>query len=108
MKNRFGLGLNTIQKIRDVFVKYPEVKEVILYGSRAKGTYRSGSDIDLTLKGDVSLTLLLKIENDIDDLLLPYKVDLSIYEQIDNDLLKDHINRVGVDFFKHILNSDVT
>ena len=50
---RFGLTDETITKINTVFVKYSEIEEVVLYGSRAKGNYREGSDIDLTLKGDL-------------------------------------------------------
>jgi len=49
---RFGLTEDTIEKFHSVFRKYPEIEEVIIYGSRAKGNYREGSDIDLTLKGE--------------------------------------------------------
>ena len=74
---------------------------VVLYGSRAKGNYREGSDIDLTLMGDVlSHTQLNRIETQIDDLLLPYAIDLSIFESIDNANLIDHIRRVGVVFYE--------
>ncbi|MEH6567025.1 MAG: nucleotidyltransferase domain-containing protein [Halopseudomonas sp.] len=73
---------------------------VCALGSRAKGTFRAGSDIDLTLKGS-ALTLedLLAIENQIDDLLLPWSVDLSLFEHIDNDSLREHIQRMGVVFY---------
>ncbi len=100
MDYKFGLNQQTIQKITDVFLQYKSIKKVIIYGSRAKGTHKIGSDIDLTLKGDISLSLLLKIENDIDDLLLPYKVDLSIYDQIDNSSVREHIDRIGEVFFE--------
>ena len=93
----FGLKLSTIGKITGVFAAVPEVEEVILYGSRAKGNYRHGSDIDLTIKGkDLTLTLLLKIEGMLDDLLLPYKIDLSLFDSLDDPDLLDHIRRVGV------------
>jgi type I restriction enzyme S subunit len=72
-----------------------------LYGSRAKGNYRPNSDIDLTLKcKNVDLSTLFKIETDLDDLLLPYKIDLSIFHKIENQDLIEHINRVGVVFYE--------
>jgi uncharacterized protein len=96
----FGLAAHTIEAIRQVFLRHPEVEKVMLYGSRAKGNYREGSDIDLTLMGDqLSVTLLQLIENELDDLMLPYKFDVSVYHHINNPGLIDHINRVGVVFY---------
>ncbi|MCK9293554.1 MAG: nucleotidyltransferase domain-containing protein [Desulfobulbaceae bacterium] len=97
----YGLKDETVEGIKGVFAKYPEVDEAILYGSRAKGNFRLGSDIDLTLKGEwLNLQLLNKISLAIDDLLLPYHVDLSIYHQIDNPDLIAHIERVGKIFYQ--------
>jgi len=89
-------------RLGSVFEQEPTLSEVILYGSRAKGTHRPGSDIDLTLKG-ASLTTkgLVNLSCKIDDLLLPYEVDLSIFDHIDNQDLVDHINRVGKVVFSH-------
>ncbi|MCB2197155.1 MAG: nucleotidyltransferase domain-containing protein [Bacteroidetes bacterium] len=96
----FGLKERVVNQIREVFSHYPQVTEVVIYGSRAMGNFRNGSDIDLTLKGDdLNLTVLGKIDLELDDLLLPYTFDLSIYNQIDNPDLIDHINRVGKVFF---------
>ena len=65
------------------------------------GKYKRGSDIDLTLKGkEIDLHLLSKISNEIDDLLLPYKFDLSIFQDIANKELLNHIERVGITFYK--------
>ena len=98
---KFGLKENIVQKIRRVFSAFPEVEEAVLYGSRAKGNYKEGSDIDLTLKGsNVNLGVLNKIGLRLDDLLLPYTFDLSAYRHIDNSGLIDHINRLGVSFYK--------
>ena len=98
---RFGLKENIIQEIQNVFSAFPEVDEAVLYGSRAKGNYKLGSDIDLTLKGDtLNLSVLNKISLRLDDLLLPYTFDLSVYRYIDNIDLIEHINRVGVSFYK--------
>ena len=96
----YGLNENTIQKIRKVFALFPEVEEAILFGSRATGKFKPGSDIDLTLKGaELNLSVLNKISMELDDLLLPYTIDLSTYQQIGNADLIDHIKRVGVLFY---------
>ena len=96
----FGLKDSVIEKIQKIFLKYHQIKKVILYGSRAKGNYKNGSDIDITLIGDhIDLTLLNKISNDIDDLLLPYSFDISIFEQLTNQDLVKHIKRIGIDFY---------
>jgi predicted nucleotidyltransferase len=97
---RFGLKESTIAKIIAVFAKYPQIHKVILYGSRAKGNYRKGSDIDLTVTGEIKYADLAKIEDAIDDLFLPYSFDISIFSDIDNQELIEHINRVGIVFYE--------
>ena len=98
---KYGLTTTQINKIKTVFNKFPEIEKVLIYGSRAKGNYRPSSDIDLSLFGNnIDLSLLLKIEMDLDDLLLPYKFDLSIYDKIKNPEFVDHIDRVGIEFFR--------
>ncbi|MCF6159411.1 MAG: nucleotidyltransferase domain-containing protein [wastewater metagenome] len=102
MTLRFGLKKATIQKICAVLAKYPQVERAILYGSRAKGNYKTGSDIDLTLLGgtDLTLNVVHKILNNLDELLLPYTIDLSIFNNINDSDLIEHIQRVGVTFYK--------
>ena len=96
-----GLPEKSISSLQEIFKGHPKVITVLLYGSRAKGTYKNGSDIDLTILGpDLSLTDLLKIENEIDNLLLPYKVDLSLHSSIKNVELLEHIGRVGIVFYQ--------
>lgn len=64
------------------------------------GNYRDASDIDLTLEGkNLGLEQLLKLENELDDLMLPYKIDLSLFHALDNPDLIDHVRRVGVVFY---------
>jgi len=97
--SRFGLDQITIQKIRNVFSDHKNIEKVLIYGSRAKGNFRPGSDIDIVLFAPrLTTTDLLKIENEIDDLMLPYKMDLSLYHQIENPSVIEHIQRVGVEF----------
>ena len=101
MTFRFGLKEAVIQKICAVLGHYPQVDKAILYGSRAKGNYRNGSDIDLTLHGgaDLSLNVLYKIMDELDDLLLPYIIDLSIFNTIHDPDVIEHIQRVGITFY---------
>ncbi len=98
---RFGLKEHTIEKIKDVFADFQEIEKAILYGSRVKGNFKPGSDIDLVLTAPgLSLKDLFKIENQLDDLLLPWKIDLSLIHQISNPDLVDHINREGIVFYE--------
>ena len=99
----YGLPSVAVEKICTVFSFHPEVQKVVLYGSRAKGNYKTGSDIDLTMYGDsLNHTVLLKILDELDDLLLPWMIDLSIFRQIDNMSLLEHIERVGVVFYQRV------
>ncbi len=95
----FGLSDKTVSKIYDVFKKYHKLQKVIIYGSRSMGNYREGSDIDLTLIGDVTVNDLAKIIDDLDDLLLPYCFDVCLYANIGNEKLKEHIDRAGSVFY---------
>ncbi len=98
----FGLSAENIDKIRNVFAEYPEVEKVIIYGSRAKGNYRHNSDIDLTLIGEqLNLDIQFRIDESLDNLLLPYTIDLSVFSQISNPDLVEHIQRVGVVFYQN-------
>lgn len=97
---KFGLPESLIATFCSVFEKYIEVDEVVIYGSRAKGNFRDGSDIDLTLKGvGITERLCGKIWSDLDDLPHPYLIDLSVYDSLKSESLKEHINRVGQLFY---------
>ncbi len=99
MNKKHGLSQDTIQKITQILTSHKEVSETILYGSRAKGNYKPGSDIDLTLKGNLlTLEILSAIEHQLDELNLPYSIDISIFKLIDNKDLIAHINRIGKEF----------
>lgn len=97
----YGLTEETIEQINSVLRQYYEIDEAILYGSRAKGTFKSASDIDLTLKGEnLTITTLNVISWKLDDLLLPYTFDLSLYKHIKNEALRNHIERIGKTLYK--------
>ena len=96
-----GLKAEDIEAIKRVMQQHPGINSVILYGSRAKGTFRPGSDIDITLKGrSLKMASLFKIMEQLEQLDLPYEIDLSLYSQIENTSLLEHIERVGKVIFK--------
>ena len=91
-----GLSAATLEQICTTLARFPQVEKGALYGSRAKGNFKPGSDIDLTLRGEgLTLSLLGDIDMALDDLLLPYEIDLSVYDQIRHAELVAHIDRVG-------------
>ena len=94
---KYGLSERTLNTLDSIFRKYSGIKEVILYGSRAKGNYRAGSDIDITLKTTSVFCWndLLRISSDFDDSDMPYFVHVSIYDMLKNSDLTDHIDKVG-------------
>ena len=95
-----GLSAATVDKICGVLARHPQVEKAILYGSRAKGNYKHGSDIDLTLEGEgLGYHDLLGIMGELDDLLLPYTIDLSIFRMLVHEGLREHIQRVGQEFY---------
>jgi len=94
---KYGLSDRTLDTLDAIFRKYSGIKQAILYGSRAKGNYRNGSDIDLSIVTNDTFchTDLLRIGNDFDDSDMPYYVDVSIYSELSNQKLIEHIDRVG-------------
>ncbi len=96
-----GLSEKTVERISEVLARFPEVERAVLYGSRAKGNFRPGSDIDLTLQGrDLDQRLLARIDDALDDLLLPYCFSLSLFAKITDPAVTAHIERVGVVFYE--------
>lgn len=96
----FGLYPNSYKKILSIFNKYKNIEKVIIYGSRAKGDYKEGSDIDLTLIGDLNYNDVIKLKHDLEDSSIPYLVDLSIFKELKTESLLEHIKRVGKVFYE--------
>jgi len=96
-----GLNIDTTSKICSIFKKFLQIEQAILYGSRALGTFKPGSDIDITLLGkELTQDSIWKIAQALDDLLLPYVIDLSLFDTLDNTALIEHISRVGIVFYQ--------
>lgn len=92
----FGIPRTTLHKLIRCISTNPKVEQIILYGSRAKGTYKPFSDIDLTLKGnELTHRDLFQIADAIDDLYMPYEVDLSLWKDLDYQPLLEEIERHG-------------
>ena len=98
-----GLPDAALTAIRQVLASHPEVESATLYGSRALGRHRPASDIDLTLIGPtISAASLARIDADLDDLLLPWMIDLSCLASIDHPALLAHIDRAGVELYRRL------
>ena len=92
----FGLSSRALALLRSLFAAQPLIRRAIVYGSRAKGNFRHGSDIDITLDApSMDFDGLVRLCSAVDDLMLPWNVDLSLLSHIDNPDLLDHIARVG-------------
>ncbi len=90
-----GIKKEDLKMISEIFLRYPKIEFVKIFGSRAKGNYRKNSDIDLALVGDISLFEAEAVLSDLDDLPLPYSFDVKVVNLINNSELLNHIDRVG-------------
>jgi predicted nucleotidyltransferase len=106
MSAHFGLSEKTIGRIQLVLSRHAEVERAVLFGSRAKGTYKPGSDIDLALLGE-SLTpkTLNRLYEELDDLPIPYEFSLILSSKITDPEVIAHIERVGIIFYEKELAS---
>ena len=100
-KTPFGLSVRDMNTFRELFWKYPEVHEVHLFGSRAKGNYKPGSDVDLAIINEgVNAGTITKLIADFSESSLPYTVDLVNLPLLKPGDLTEHIKRVGIVFYK--------
>ncbi|MBM9538205.1 nucleotidyltransferase domain-containing protein [Desulfobulbus alkaliphilus] len=94
--NERGIPQQELAQIQSIFRRYPDIARVVLFGSRAKGTARPSSDIDLAVEGIQSDLRLEALALDLDELPLPYRFDVKAIATINNPALLAHIDRVGV------------
>lgn len=95
----FGLYPNSYKQILSIFQKHENIEKVIIYGSRAKGNYREGSDIDLTILGNLNYDELIQLKLEFEESNIPYLIDISIFNDLQSESLIEHINRVGKIFY---------
>src|SRR5208282_2530191 len=97
--NSFGLTDAEQEMIHAVLRRHAEVTEVKIFGSRAKGNFQPNSDIDLALWGNLSVSAIAMIAGELDELPLPYTFDVQAYDAIRHQPLREHIDRVGQNFY---------
>lgn len=95
----FGLYPSSYKQILSIFQKHENIEKVIIYGSRAKGNYKEGSDIDFTLFGNLNYDDLIKLKHEFEESTIPYLIDISIFSDLQSKSLIEHINRVGKIFY---------
>lgn len=102
MSNLFGLLDRDIHYIMKAFTKFEEIEKVILFGSRAMGNYKEGSDVDLAIIGEkISDNVIYKLDELLNEVYpLPYFFDILHYEKINNGKLKEHINNIGKELYR--------
>lgn len=98
--DKFGLPDKTIEAINNLFASFKEIDKVKIFGSRARGDFKRGSDIDLALFGEINEKLLRHITSELDELPTPYKFDVVNYNDIENTTLRQNIDNDGKIFFK--------
>ena len=96
--NNFGISDKSYQLILSAFSKFPEVEKVKVFGSRAKGNYKNGSDIDLAISGENCTNKTAMNLNGLlnEEIPVPYHIDVVCYNQLKHAELKEHIDRVGI------------
>ena len=97
----FGLKENDISAIVVILKQHREVEEALIFGSRAKGSYNNGSDVDIALKGRISFETVSRISYLLnEETMMPYRFDVLNYYTIQNPQLVEHIDRVGTTFYQ--------
>lgn len=97
---KYGLEDNIIEKINNVFAKYEKIDKVLLFGSRSKNTFHKDSDIDLAIFGKgINDLMLEKIRENLNSLKIDYEIDVNLFENITNEIVKQHILERNVVFY---------
>ena len=95
----FGLSEKDRNIIFSILKKFIEIRSVKIFGSRAKGNFRKGNDIDLAIMDPIEDRILGKIQSEFEDSNLPYRADILCYPSLKHQELKEHIDRVGKIFY---------
>ena len=97
--NSFGLADSEQEMIRAVLRRHAGVAEAKIFGSRAKGNFQPNSDIDLALWGELPVSTIAMIAGELEELPLPYTFDVQAYDAVRHQPLREHIDRVGKNFY---------
>lgn len=101
MKNNLGLLDSDIQEIINVLSQFSYIDKAVIFGSRAKGNFKQGSDVDIAVYGSkLNLETIHKISFQLnEETNMPYKFDTIHYNNIQDLKVIDHINRVGIEIY---------
>ena len=104
----YGMTDDELKLLCSLFARHKEIEQVILYGSRARGTHKPFSDVDITLLG-IGLTRshLSRLMADLDESSLPYFFDISLFAKLTNPDLIEQIERTGVVLYQRGENAFV-
>jgi predicted nucleotidyltransferase len=98
LATRTGLSASLLRQLLEVFARYPEIQKVLIFGSRAKCTWKPGSDIDLAVfASTMSATRFASLWSELDDLPLIFKLDVLHWDTLDNTRLQQKIVEEGVE-----------
>lgn len=97
---KYGMLDEELKLMHDIFAQTSTLEKVVLYGSRAKGTNKPFSDVDITLVGDrLSDEELTDVMYRLSESSLPYFCDVSLFKNLSNPALIDHIRRMGKEIY---------
>ena len=101
-EERFGISRRSFHAIQEAIDATPEIEEAIIFGSRALGTARRGSDIDIAIKGNrVTPETARALSTQLNERLpIPYYVDVLSYDAIDTPAVRNHIDTHGKRFYR--------
>lgn len=102
----FGLKDSDILAVKEILSRHSEVEQAYVFGSRVKGNYRNGSDVDIALKGErITFSIISAISFSLnEETIMPYHFDVLNYHTLKNEQLIQHIDRVGVCFYQRVTN----
>ena len=92
---KFGLKERELDEIKVLYYLFPEIDEIVIFGSRARGDYNKVSDIDIAIKGDVD-KIMYKIRDYFEESSIIYTVDVVNYISISNQNFKENIDNEGI------------
>ena len=95
----FGLSKDTVKKMIAFLKQYPEIEKILIYGSRARGDYKRGSDIDLAFFAVSDINLSCRLSWGLDELTTPYLFNVVDYHKLKNAELKKEIDKHGQVFY---------
>jgi predicted nucleotidyltransferase len=106
MNNPFGLRSDDIAAMIAIVAQQPEIEQALIFGSRAKGNYKNGSDVDIALKGqNFNLEIVNRVGYQLnEETIMPYKFDVLHYQTVNNSALIEHIDQVGIEFYRKQLS----